>query len=373
MRTVTRTLLAVALFLPRLAHADVVAHSDQGFVSRNVVQVKASPAQVWQRLVKPAAWWASDHTFSGDAANLSIEPVAGGCFCEVLPGEGAGAPPKGGVQHMRVVNVETGRVLRMTGALGPLQSEAVNATLTITLTAHEGGTRVIFEYVVGGYMRYPIDKISSAVDIVLANQQLSLAKAFPPAGDPVGKPAAAPAGHGLDPQGVLLPRGRIWSLPAGNAPATPPAPGAELKPVPDAEGAPAAELKPVPDAGPAPAVPPASLPTAALPPDIAATDHSAPAPKPKLRKAAHPPKPAPAAADPAPQGDAAQSGATGDARPADPPPAPKPATRPRTRRAHAAPPPPAATQSDEPSRDAVNSAVDAALGKKPPADAAPQR
>jgi predicted lipid-binding transport protein (Tim44 family) len=76
---------------------------------------------------------------------------------------------------MRIVNSSPGRVLRMVGALGPLQGEAVTGMLTITLKTTPKGTRILWEYVVGGYMRYKPDVIAPAVDGVLAEQLARLA------------------------------------------------------------------------------------------------------------------------------------------------------------------------------------------------------
>ena len=138
---------------------------------------------------------------------------------------------------MHVVFVDLAKALRLVGALGPLQSEAVTATLTVTLKSVEGGTRVIFEYVVGGYMRYPADKIAPSVDTVMGNQLASLAKLFGPVAQDGAKPApAAPVepaapqpvsgGRGLDRKGLLVPRGKVWSLPANGPALPPPAPPA---------------------------------------------------------------------------------------------------------------------------------------------------
>lgn len=44
-------------------------------------------------------------------------------------------------------------ILRMSGALGPLQGEKLNGILTITLFKANSGTRIEPEYVAGGYMR----------------------------------------------------------------------------------------------------------------------------------------------------------------------------------------------------------------------------
>lgn len=170
------------------AAAEVVTTGDGGFLSRNAVEVRGSPAEAWAALLEPRRWWNKAHTYSGDAANLSIEARAGGCFCEALPqaaaagpASGAGSPTKvGGVEHMRVVLVQPGQVLRLTGGLGPLQSEPVAAVLTMTLKPVPGGTRILWEYVVGGTMRYKTAEIAPAVDKVMGEQLTRLAARLGP-------------------------------------------------------------------------------------------------------------------------------------------------------------------------------------------------
>lgn len=358
------------------AHADVTAQTEQGFVSRNVVVVAGSPAAVWKRLVTPAAWWSSEHTFSGDAANMTLDPVAGGCFCEFLPaddrdtpksakpGAATHPPMRGGVQHMRVVFIDRAKALRMVGALGPLQSEAVNATLTVTLKEVDGGTRVIFEYVVGGYMRFPADKIATAVDSVMGNQLLSLANQFGRVAAPreeAGPPSsAATGGGGLDKRGLLLPRGKVWSLPSGPAPERAPAALPALSPEPEPASASSAEAAPLPTAPVQEDVAPAG--GAAVVKRHAARKHPEPAVAP-----APEPHPVPAAPDSPP---AVAPDTSSNAEPA-PQPKPAPKTRVATKKGTkptAKPVPPG----DEPSKDSVNSAFDAAFGGAPRPASDPQ-
>jgi len=167
-----RIVLAAAVMVSaQPASAEVVASSDAGFVTRATAEVPADPAATWQALIAPQNWWNKVHTFSGDAANLYLDAQGGGCFCEKLPlKDGASGARPGSVAHMRVVYAEPGKALRMVGSLGPLQSEALTGTLTITLKPAAAGTRLAFEYVVGGYMRYKTDEIAPAVDNVLAEQ-----------------------------------------------------------------------------------------------------------------------------------------------------------------------------------------------------------
>ena len=91
--------LAIALLLcPRWAHADVADSSAAGFTVKISIPVAAQPAEAYRNLIHNVGdWWDSNHTFSGDAHNLSIEEKSMGCFCEKLPGGGA-------VRHLELIN-----------------------------------------------------------------------------------------------------------------------------------------------------------------------------------------------------------------------------------------------------------------------------
>jgi hypothetical protein len=240
-----RTAWAAKLLLVPLAafaqpaSAEVVTKSENGFVVRLAAEVTALPAEAWRTLITPAQWWSSQHTFSGEAANLTFDPVVGGCFCELLPrpDDAPAGQRLGGVQHMRVVYIEPPRAMRLVGALGPLQSEALSATMTMTVkptaTPAGKGSRILFEYVVGGFMRYKVDEIAPAVDRMLAAQLLSLAGKLGPVAEPAE--AAAPAGPPapdaelapVEPpaKGVVPLRGvKTYSLPPSRRAGTAPAP-----------------------------------------------------------------------------------------------------------------------------------------------------
>jgi uncharacterized protein YndB with AHSA1/START domain len=153
------------------AHAEVHDSNAAGFAVRATAEVPASPDAVWETLLDPAEWWAGNHTFSGDAANLSLDPRASGCFCELLPNAtNKQDAPRGGVQHMQVVYIEKPKTLRLSGALGPLQSEPVVGTLTFVIRAGASGTRINAEYAVGGYMRIPSERMAPLVDKVITEQ-----------------------------------------------------------------------------------------------------------------------------------------------------------------------------------------------------------
>lgn len=172
-RIAAAALIFVATGAP--AQAEVTARSDQGFAVQHSARVPTDAQRTWRELVRPADWWNGAHSWSGDAANLTLDPRIGGCFCEVLPpAKGERNGRSGGAEHLRVIHVAPGRMLRLSGALGPLQAEAVNGTMTMTLTPAEGdaegGTVIKFEYVVGGYMRFKTEQIAPAVDRVIGEQ-----------------------------------------------------------------------------------------------------------------------------------------------------------------------------------------------------------
>lgn len=154
--------------------AEVVEVGQDHFITRAEAVVEADPKATWLALISPARWWSSEHTWSADAANLTLTPQAGGCFCERIPevNEPGRFTLEGSVEHMRVVQAYPEVALRMVGALGPLQSEPVIGVLTVAISEAEEGTRIVWEYNVGGQMRYPAPVISRAVDGVM-NLQLS--------------------------------------------------------------------------------------------------------------------------------------------------------------------------------------------------------
>ncbi|MGB3807212.1 MAG: SRPBCC family protein [Erythrobacter sp.] len=177
----TRPVLAFSALLCTLsatpAAADVVRTGEDRFVTRAEAVVSADTKATWLALISPARWWSDEHTWSGDAANLTLTPQAGGCFCETIPEveDAERITLEGSVEHMRIVQAYPENALRMIGALGPLQSEPVTGVLTIALTEAEEGTRIVWEYNVGGAMRYETAAIAQAVDNVMTEQLVRLA------------------------------------------------------------------------------------------------------------------------------------------------------------------------------------------------------
>lgn len=162
--------VTMALLLSSSQASPVIAQvTPNGFLVRHQVSVEAPPGAVFEVLVEQVGlWWDPEHTFSGDAGNLSIDARPGGCFCETFP-------DGGGVEHLRVVHVAPGELLRMSGALGPLQAYGLAGSLTWTLTGSEDGTTIELAYSVGGFMEGGFERIAPAVDAVLGEQLKRLA------------------------------------------------------------------------------------------------------------------------------------------------------------------------------------------------------
>lgn len=168
-------LLSVAALTAAPAAAKVIDQSDIGFTVAHTAHVAATPDDVWAMLRLPDKWWSKEHSWSGDAANFWLDSQAGGCFCEKLPGAGGAM---GSVQHARILFAKPGEMMRLSGAFGPLQGEAVTGTLTIQIKKTATGSAIRFDYVVGGYMRFKVADVAPAVDKVLGEQLAGLAKAL---------------------------------------------------------------------------------------------------------------------------------------------------------------------------------------------------
>lgn len=180
MRKHNPILLAIAIgCLAASCFAEVADSSAGGFTVKNSVAIQAPATEVYRKLVRNVGeWWDPEHTFSGDARNLSIEERAGGCFCEKLPDQG-------GVRHMEVVFLAPGKQVVLSGGLGPLQSIAATGSMIIGLTAVNGATKLDVTYSVAGYLPAGLNTWAAPVDEVLA-QQFTRLKNFVETGDPKG-------------------------------------------------------------------------------------------------------------------------------------------------------------------------------------------
>ncbi len=161
---VTAFLLAAGInLIPHEAAAEVTGVGAEGFEVREQIHVSAAPAAVYAALVAPARWWDPQHTYSGNAANLTLDAKAGGCWCERLADGGS-------VLHLIVVYAAPGKGLRLRGGLGPLQAMGIEGALGFSLKGVNEGTDLTVTYAVGGYAKEGFDNLSKAVDSVLGEQ-----------------------------------------------------------------------------------------------------------------------------------------------------------------------------------------------------------
>ena len=72
MKTLSIGIVALVCAIAPLS-ADVADSSANGFTVKETVNIQASPQDVFARIFKVGDWWSSDHTFSHDAHNLSME------------------------------------------------------------------------------------------------------------------------------------------------------------------------------------------------------------------------------------------------------------------------------------------------------------
>jgi uncharacterized protein YndB with AHSA1/START domain len=161
------------------ARGEVIESTAVGFAVRNAAAINAPPAKVYADLTdKVGGWWDPVHTFSHDGRNLSVDAKPGGCLCERLP-------DGGGVQHMSVIYASPGKLLRLTGAIGPLQEAALVGTMTWNLSQAGDGTTVELIYTVGGFRAGGFRDMPTVIDGVLRGQ-LARLKAFVETGRPDG-------------------------------------------------------------------------------------------------------------------------------------------------------------------------------------------
>jgi len=164
MEIARRVSILLALALALAARGEVHEVAQSGFLIKQEVTFSAPPEKVYAAMLDGVGkWWNPDHTYSGDAKNLSIEPRAGGCFCEKLADGGS-------VEHLRVVFLQPNKVLRMSGALGPLQASGLAGSMTFRLSGGAAFTKLDFSYVVGGYVQGGFEKMAPAVNGMLGEQ-----------------------------------------------------------------------------------------------------------------------------------------------------------------------------------------------------------
>jgi uncharacterized protein YndB with AHSA1/START domain len=151
--------LGIGLVAP--ARAEVTDRHADGFTLRMSAPVRAGWGQAFIAVGAVDQWWNADHTYSGDASNLSLRLEVGACFCEQLA-DGTT------FEHGRVVAVDQRREVRLTAPLGPLNGLATSAVLVFGWNNTIGADQILtLTYVVEGE---GLGAFAEPVDQVLTDQ-----------------------------------------------------------------------------------------------------------------------------------------------------------------------------------------------------------
>ncbi len=155
-----RSLLTISILFLTLtpAHAEIMSSSGAHFELKHEAHSTLRPDVLWQRLIQPATWWHPDHTYSGSAANLSLNVTAGGLWREDWN--------KNSVAHGRVLYVEHGKIIRLEAPFGPLQGLGAYTIWTITITPNGNGSTVRFDEISSAPPTADMAEIAKAVDYV---------------------------------------------------------------------------------------------------------------------------------------------------------------------------------------------------------------
>lgn len=160
-------LLILLFFFSSSLFAEVIQKDKHGFKIVIKQSVNVSYDVAYNQFLKISQWWNKEHTWFGKSENLSLEPKAGGCFCEKSEGRE--------VLHMTVSYVDPNNELRMIGGLGPLQMMGVQGGMSWKFSAiTQTKTEIIHTYQVVGFMTEGLDKLAAIVNKVQSGQVDSL-------------------------------------------------------------------------------------------------------------------------------------------------------------------------------------------------------
>lgn len=155
------TVIALLTLTATAAQAEVVERHANGFTLRMSAPVSAGWGQAFFAVGDVDHWWNAEHSYSGDAANLSLPLQVGACFCEAMP-DGSN------FEHGRVVAVDQRREVRLDAPLGPLKGLTTRADLVFSWNNTIGSDQVLtLTYVVEGE---GLGAFADPVDQVLTDQ-----------------------------------------------------------------------------------------------------------------------------------------------------------------------------------------------------------
>ncbi|RZJ36327.1 MAG: ATPase [Brevundimonas sp.] len=157
-----KSLLAAAVlaFTAMPAAAEVIERSADHFVLRYEVGLETTPEDLYHAIGEVGQWWDSAHTYSGDAANLTLPLQIGACFCERLA--------DGTVfEHGRVTAADPETGVLLDAPLGPLKGKTTRADLGIGWSPANAGWTLVMTYVVRGT---GVGAWADGVDAVMGGQ-----------------------------------------------------------------------------------------------------------------------------------------------------------------------------------------------------------
>lgn len=156
----------------KTSHAQIVDFHPAGFTVEHVIELNADTKLAFEKLSKISEWWDPNHTFSGNAKNLSLDLKPGGCWCETLP-EG------GFAKHAEVIRLITNSSIILNGALGPLQDLGFQGNLGFYFsTTLSNKTLLKLRYSVVGHTPDNAHQLAQAVDQTLLAQLMRLKNKF---------------------------------------------------------------------------------------------------------------------------------------------------------------------------------------------------
>jgi len=158
---------ACVLLVASPAAAEVVSAGANGFEVRHSVNLVIPQQKAFSAFSEVQNWWSKDHTYSGNAANLSLQLRPGGCFCERLDNGG-------GIEHLRVTYVQPGERIVLSGSLGPLLYEATSGVMDVKVERIAGGSRITMDYKAAGFAKGGAAELAPIVDKVLGEQMKRL-------------------------------------------------------------------------------------------------------------------------------------------------------------------------------------------------------
>lgn len=118
--------------------------------------------RVFMRFADIHRWWDPAHTYTGDADKYRFD-LKKMALVEQLNG--------GFVRHMEILYWDGQKRAVLSGGLGPLQTQSVNAVMEWTFSeADNSSSRILMNYRVYGSLEGEVSKWAEIVDSVLAHQ-----------------------------------------------------------------------------------------------------------------------------------------------------------------------------------------------------------